>query len=205
MAGLARARPRGGSTSALFRTKNFAQRSLKPEEALSEWERTRESLGSDEAVERDDLIQVACEALVRSALRCRAAEPAEPYLRRCITGALQHRLRDRVRLVRISRWQHEQGTCPLGHDQKGQLNTVAGSAPSPTRSKSASRPTSGMAASSPARFRRGGSSKAAARMARCSASALRPWEPARFLTRAHPAGVRGAATVKGHASGRAAL
>jgi len=66
-------------------------------------------------VEREDLIQVAREALVRSAPRCRAAEPAEPYLRRCITGALQHHLRDRVRLVRISRRQHEQGTCPLGH------------------------------------------------------------------------------------------
>jgi RNA polymerase sigma-B factor len=66
-------------------------------------------------VEREDLIQVAREALVRSAPRCRAGEPAEPYLRRCITGALQHHLRDRVRLVRISRREHEKGTCPLGH------------------------------------------------------------------------------------------
>ena len=41
--------------------------------------------------------------------------PAEPYLRRCITGALQHHLRDRVRLVRISRREHEKGSCPLGH------------------------------------------------------------------------------------------
>jgi len=41
-------------------------------------------------VEREDLIQVAREALVRSAPRCRAGEPAEPYLRRCIQGALQH-------------------------------------------------------------------------------------------------------------------
>ena len=49
-------------------------------------------------VEREDLIQVAREALVRSAPRCRAGEPAEPYLRRCISGALQHHLRDRVRL-----------------------------------------------------------------------------------------------------------
>jgi hypothetical protein len=31
-------------------------------------------------VERDDLIQVAREALVRSAPRCRAGEPAAPYL-----------------------------------------------------------------------------------------------------------------------------
>ncbi len=66
-------------------------------------------------VEREDLIQVAREALVRSAPRCRAGEPAAPYLRRCITGALQHHLRDRVRLVRMPRRLHEQGQCPLGH------------------------------------------------------------------------------------------
>ncbi len=66
-------------------------------------------------VEREDLIQVAREALVRSAPRCKAGEPAGPYLRRCITGALQHHLRDRVRLVRISRREHEKGTWPLGH------------------------------------------------------------------------------------------
>jgi RNA polymerase sigma factor (sigma-70 family) len=66
-------------------------------------------------VEREDLIQVAREALVRSAPRCRAAEPAGPYLRRCITGALQHHLRDQVRLVRIPHRLHEQGQCPLGH------------------------------------------------------------------------------------------
>ena len=65
-------------------------------------------------VERDDLIQVARDALVSSAERCRSGEPAEPYLRRCITGALQHHLRDRVRLARISRREHEKGTCPLG-------------------------------------------------------------------------------------------
>ena len=58
---------------------------------------------------------MASEALVRSALRCRAGEPAAPYLRRCITGALQHHLRDRVRLVRVPRRLHEQGQCPLGH------------------------------------------------------------------------------------------
>ena len=66
-------------------------------------------------VEREDLLQVAREALVRSAPRCRAGEPAAPYLRSCITGALQHHLRDRVRLVRIPRRLHEQGQCPLGH------------------------------------------------------------------------------------------
>jgi DNA-directed RNA polymerase specialized sigma24 family protein len=66
-------------------------------------------------VEREDLIQVAREALVRSAPRCRAGEPAGPYLRRCINGALQHHLRDRVRLVRVPRRLHEQGHCPLRH------------------------------------------------------------------------------------------
>jgi RNA polymerase sigma-B factor len=66
-------------------------------------------------VEREDLIQVAREALVRSAPRCRAGEAAEPYLRRCISGALQHHLRDRVRLVRVPRRLHEQGQCPLRH------------------------------------------------------------------------------------------
>ena len=66
-------------------------------------------------VEREDLIQVAREALVRSAPRCRSGEAPAPYLRRCITGALQHHLRDRVRLVRIPHRLHEQGQCPLGH------------------------------------------------------------------------------------------
>ncbi|MBE9172553.1 hypothetical protein IQ216_05470 [Cyanobium sp. LEGE 06143] len=37
-------------------------------------------------VEWEDLIQVARKALVRSAPRCRAGEPAASYLRRCITG-----------------------------------------------------------------------------------------------------------------------
>ena len=35
-------------------------------------------------VEGEDLIKVAREALLRSVLRCKAGEPAEPYLRRCI-------------------------------------------------------------------------------------------------------------------------
>jgi len=65
-------------------------------------------------VEREDLIQVAREALVRSAPRCRAGEPPAPYLRRCITGALQHHLRDRVRLVRISRREHVSGENEVG-------------------------------------------------------------------------------------------
>jgi RNA polymerase sigma-B factor len=71
-------------------------------------------------VEREDRIQVAREALVRSALRCRSGEPPAPYLRRCIAGALQHHLRDRVRLVRVPRRLHEQGQFPLGHTRPQQ-------------------------------------------------------------------------------------
>ena len=57
----------------------------------------------------------AREALVRSAPRCRAGEPPAPYQRRCITGALHHHLRDRVRQVRSPHRLHEQRCCPLGH------------------------------------------------------------------------------------------
>jgi RNA polymerase sigma factor (sigma-70 family) len=65
--------------------------------------------------QREDLIQVGREALLRSASRCRAGEPNELYLRGYITGALQNHLRDRVRLVRISRREHEKGIHPWGH------------------------------------------------------------------------------------------
>ena len=77
-------------------------------------------------VEREDLIHVAREALVRSAPRCRVGDPPAPYLRRCITGALQHHLRNRVRLVRVPRRLHEQGQCPLRHlslDASGDCET----------------------------------------------------------------------------------
>ena len=63
-------------------------------------------------VEREDLIQVAREALVRVLPRCTAGRPPAPYLRRCIEGAIKHHLRDRVRLVRVPRRVHEQGPCP---------------------------------------------------------------------------------------------
>lgn len=58
-------------------------------------------------VEQDDCIQVAREALLRAASRCRPGDPPAPYLRRCIQGALQHYLRDQVRLVRVPRREHE--------------------------------------------------------------------------------------------------
>jgi len=66
-------------------------------------------------MEREDLIQVANKGLVRSAPRCRANEPACSYLRRCIARALQHHLRDRIRLVGIFSREHERGTYPLGN------------------------------------------------------------------------------------------
>jgi hypothetical protein len=66
-------------------------------------------------VEREDLIQVAREALVRSAPRCRSGEPRCALSAPLHQRALQHHLRDRVRLVRMPRRLHEQGQCPLGH------------------------------------------------------------------------------------------
>jgi RNA polymerase sigma-B factor len=64
---------------------------------------------------RDDLIQVAREALIHAAVRLDPSRPAEPYLKRCIRGALLHHLRDQVRLVRIPRRVHEGGGVPLTH------------------------------------------------------------------------------------------
>lgn len=51
-------------------------------------------------VELDDLRQEARLELVRAAARCQGPQP-EPYLRRCISGALRHHLRDRALLVRL--------------------------------------------------------------------------------------------------------
>ena len=50
-------------------------------------------------VEREDLIQVARLELVRAAARVVGDRPV-PYLRHCISGALQHHIRDRALLVR---------------------------------------------------------------------------------------------------------
>jgi RNA polymerase sigma factor (sigma-70 family) len=51
-------------------------------------------------VELDDLRQEARLELVRAAARAHGSQP-EPYLRRCISGALRHHLRDRALLVRL--------------------------------------------------------------------------------------------------------
>ena len=52
-------------------------------------------------MEQEDVIRVAHEALVRCFPRCRDSEPAGPCLLLCITGVLEHHLRDRIRLLRI--------------------------------------------------------------------------------------------------------
>ncbi|MEB3335112.1 MAG: sigma-70 family RNA polymerase sigma factor [Cyanobacteriota bacterium] len=51
-------------------------------------------------VELDDLRQEARLELVRSAARAEGPSP-EPYLQRCIAGALRHHIRDRALLVRL--------------------------------------------------------------------------------------------------------
>jgi len=66
-------------------------------------------------LEKDDLIQIAREALVRAAERCDPDRPAAPYLNSCIRGALHHHLRDGARLVRVPRPVHERGHVPLSH------------------------------------------------------------------------------------------
>ncbi len=61
----------------------------------------------------DDLIQVARLALVQAAARITNETTAPAYLKRCITGALGHHLRDCGRLVRLPACQ--QHTLPWGH------------------------------------------------------------------------------------------
>jgi RNA polymerase sigma factor (sigma-70 family) len=64
-------------------------------------------------LERDDLIQVARLSLVQAASRITSEATAPAYLKRCVTGALAHHLRDRSRLVRLpARQQHG---VPWGH------------------------------------------------------------------------------------------
>ncbi len=80
-------------------------------------------------VERDDLIQEARLELVRAAARCQGNRP-QPYLRRCIQGALQHHLRDRalVRLPARQRgavpWRHLSLDSPLPGELAGRLEQL---------------------------------------------------------------------------------
>jgi hypothetical protein len=53
-----------------------------------------------ELVELDDLRQEARLKLVRAGARAQGPRP-EPFLQRCIAGALRHHLRDRALLVRL--------------------------------------------------------------------------------------------------------
>ncbi|QNI71986.1 sigma-70 family RNA polymerase sigma factor [Cyanobium sp. NS01] len=64
-------------------------------------------------LERDDLIQVARLALVQAAARLTNLTTAPAYLKRCISGALCHHLRDRALLVRLPA--SARGQAPWGH------------------------------------------------------------------------------------------
>jgi RNA polymerase sigma-B factor len=81
-------------------------------------------------VGRDDLIQEARLELVRAAARCQGNRP-QPYLRRCIQGALQHHLRDRALLVRLPArqrgavpWRHLSLDGPLPGELAGRLEQL---------------------------------------------------------------------------------
>ena len=81
-------------------------------------------------VELEDLRQEARLELVRAAARCQGNQP-EPYLRRCISGALLHHLRDRVLLVRLppkrrdaAPWRHLSLDVPAPGAQECQLEQL---------------------------------------------------------------------------------
>jgi RNA polymerase sigma-B factor len=65
--------------------------------------------------ELEDLQQEARFALVQAAARVTPGTDPRHYFRRSIAGALRHYVRDRLRLVRVSRRAHEAGGYPLGH------------------------------------------------------------------------------------------
>lgn len=100
-------------------------------------------------VERDDLMQLAREALVRAAARLDLSQPPEPYLKRCIRGALLHYLRDQVRLVRIPRRLHESGTVPFVHSSLDRPHPDGGSWLEHLPADAAPQPCSGTAVAPP--------------------------------------------------------
>jgi RNA polymerase sigma-B factor len=65
--------------------------------------------------EIDDLQQEARLALVQAAARVQPGADPLHYIRCTVAGALRRYVRDRVRLVRVSRRAHEAGKYPLGH------------------------------------------------------------------------------------------
>jgi len=85
------------STSTIQRRDALVRRFLPLVDALARRHHNRFS----DLLERDDLIQVARLALVQAAARITEERTAPAYLKRCITGALAHHLRDRSRLVRL--------------------------------------------------------------------------------------------------------
>ena len=81
-------------------------------------------------VELDDLRQEARLALVRSASRAEGPRP-EPYLQRCIAGALRHHLRDRALLVRLpakrrdaAPWRHMSLDVPAPGEKESRLEQL---------------------------------------------------------------------------------
>ena len=77
-------------------------------------------------IEREDAIQVARLALTTAVSRLSNRSTAQAFLRATITGALRHHLRDRVRLVRVSRREHEKGTTPFRHESLDQPQPKTG-------------------------------------------------------------------------------
>ncbi len=78
-------------------------------------------------VELDDLRQEARLELVRAAARCRGDRP-EPFLQRCIAGALRHHIRDRALLVRLpakrrdaTPWRHVSLDAPAPGEEESRL------------------------------------------------------------------------------------
>jgi RNA polymerase sigma-B factor len=89
-------------------------------------------------LEQDDLIQVARLALVRSTGRVTEDTTAPSYLKRCITGALRHHLRDRALLVRLPAsaqqvvpWRHLSLDAPIATTTGGSSACLLDLIPAP--------------------------------------------------------------------------
>jgi RNA polymerase sigma factor (sigma-70 family) len=83
-----------------------------------------------ELVELDDLRQEARLELVRAAARAQGPRP-EPFLQRCIVGALRHHLRDRALLVRLpakrrdaAPWRHVSLDAPAPGEEESRLEQL---------------------------------------------------------------------------------
>ncbi len=83
-----------------------------------------------ELVELDDLRQEARLELVRAAARAEGSKP-EPFLQRCIAGALRHHLRDRALLVRLpakrrdaAPWRHVSLDAPAPGEGESRLDQL---------------------------------------------------------------------------------